>query len=117
MRKNIAVTAAVVVLLVVTALVAHAASSWYQVNVNQVGTSTYCSGGQTKPALTVTGGGLTNATVWILASDTTQENRAMAIALTALAAGLKVAVYMDTSACGGSYYDCTSIHVQDIPKE
>ncbi len=116
MTRTIAVTVAVVMLPVVTAWVAHAAPSWYQVNVNQVGTTTHCSM-QTKPVLTVTGSGLTNATAWIIVSDTTQENRAMAIALTALAAGLKVAVYMDTSTCGVGAYDCTVILVQDAPVE
>ena len=112
MRKTIAVTIAVV-MLSVTAWVAYAAPSWYLVKISQVGTAVHCSG-PAKPFFTVTGEGMTNAPMWIIASDTTQENRAMAVALTALAAGLKVAVYMDISTCGGAY-DCTTLYVLDVP--
>lgn len=115
MTKTIAVALVAGMLFTVTALVVRATPSWYQMAVNQVGITAHCSA-QTKPMLSVTGEGMTNVPVWIIVSDTTQENRAMAIALTALAAGVKVALYMDVSTCGGSY-DCTSLYVLDAPVE
>lgn len=90
------------------------AADWRIVTVRSIGLATWCDGSQ-RICLLVDGIEPTTQTVFVVGADTTSEERAFEVALTALGDGFQAVIdYQPSSACPGLYTTPT-VAIQNVP--